>query len=244
MRTRSKGGLFAWVLGLAMMCGGAVSGAHAQAPSASSDQKATQQNAEHRAANDATTNEASGAEVDENEAYEHSAMVKKIGGMLGMKTETAALVFEWTNFAVLALALGYFMVRALPKLFRARTSAIQKELSDARTATEAASIRLNSVEERLSHLDAQIAEMKSQAEKDSAADELRIKAQVEDEKKKILAAADQEIAAASLHAQRQLQRYAAELAIEQAAKKLEISAETDRLLVQEFARRLGTGGAN
>jgi len=36
-----------------------------------------------------------------------------------------------------------------------------------------------------------------------------------------------------------LQQYAAELAIEQAARKLVISAETDRLLVQNFARRLG-----
>ena len=51
-----------------------------------------------------------------------------------------------------------------------------------------------------------------------------------------------------LHAQRQLQQYAAELAIEQAAKKLVISAETDLLLVRNFARRLGSidgkGGQN
>ncbi len=116
------------------------------------------------------------------------------------------------------------------------------------TATEQASVRLNSVEDRLSHLDAQIAEMRAQAERDSAADEVRMKAAVEEETKKILAAADQEIASASMQAQRQLQQYAAELAIEQAAKKLVISAETDRLLVQSFARRLGgddsKGGQN
>ena len=50
---------------------------------------------------------------------------------------------------------------------------------------------------------------------------------------------EQEIAAATIHAQRQIQKYAAELAIEQAARKLAISAETDRLLVQNFARNLG-----
>ena len=66
----------------------------------------------------------------------------------------------------------------------------------------------------------------------------RIKASVEDEKKKILAAAEQEIAAATMQAQKQLQQYAAELAIEQAARKLVVSAETDRLLVQSFAQRL------
>ena len=131
------------------------------------------------------------------------------------------------------------LVKILPKAFRSRNSAIQKHLVDARTATEEATARLSSVEERLSKLDGQIAAMQAQAEKDSAADEQRIKASVEDEKKKILAAAEQEIAAATTQAQRQIQQYAAELAIEQAARKLVVSAETDRLLVQNFARRLG-----
>ena len=46
--------------------------------------------------------------------------------------------------------------------------------------------------------------MRAQAEKDSAADEQRIKASVEEEKQKILAAAEQEIAAATTQAQRQI----------------------------------------
>lgn len=178
-------------------------------------------------------------EKDENDAYLHSASVKWIGEKLGMSTETAATVFQVANFAVLAIVVVGFLVKALPGVFRGRNSAIQKHLVDARTATEAANARMSSVEDRLSKLDGQIAEMKTQAEKDSAADEARIKASVEEEKQKILAAADQEITAATSHAQRQLQQYAAELAIEQAARKLVVSAETDRLLVQNFARRLG-----
>jgi len=187
-------------------------------------------------------------EEDQSEALKHSVMVKKLGGMMGVSTEAAATTFEVLNFAVLALAIGFFLVKALPKTFRARTSSIQKELVDARTATEEASARLNSVEERLSKLDGQIAEMKAQAEKDAVAEEQRMRAAVADEKVRILAAADQEIASASLMAQRTLQKYAAELAIEQAAKKLVVSAETDRLLVQNFARRLvgddSNGGQN
>ena len=62
--------------------------------------------------------------------------------------------------------------------------------------------------------------MRAQAEKDSALDEQRIKATVEEEKKKILASAEQEIASATAQAHRQLQQYAADLAIEQAARKL------------------------
>jgi F-type H+-transporting ATPase subunit b len=94
------------------------------------------------------------------------------------------------------------------------------------------------VEARLSKLDGEIAAMRVQSEKDSALDEQRIKAGVEDEKQKILAAAEQEIAAATVLARRQIQQYAAELAIDQAARKLVVTAETDRLLVQSFARRL------
>jgi F-type H+-transporting ATPase subunit b len=182
--------------------------------------------------------EAKDVEVDENDAYRHSASVKWIGAKLGLTTEQAAMAFEWANFAVLALAVLWALAKAMPKVFRDRNSAIQKHLVDARTATEEANSRLSGVEERLGKLDGQIAAMKAQAEKDSAADEQRIKASVEEEKKKILAAAEQEIAAATVLAQRQLQQYAAELAIEQAARKLVVTAETDRLLVQSFARRL------
>jgi F-type H+-transporting ATPase subunit b len=179
------------------------------------------------------------AEEDETASFKHSASVKKIGSMLGLSTEQAATAFEVANFAILAILMGLFLAKALPKTVRGRNATIQKDLVDARTATEEANSRLSGVEARLAKLDGEIAAMKSQADKDSALDEQRIRANVEEEKQKILASAEQEIAAATIHAQRQIQKYAAELAIEQAAKKLVITAETDRLLIQNFARRVG-----
>jgi F-type H+-transporting ATPase subunit b len=177
-------------------------------------------------------------EVDENEAYRHSPTVQKLGAMVGLNAEQAATAFTLLNFAVLAVLVGWFLAKNLPKTFRDRNSSIQKDLVDARTATEEASARLSSVEERLSKLDEQIAALRAQADKDSAHDEQRIRASIEEDKQKIVAAAEQEIAAATALAQRQIQQYAAELAIDQAARKLVVSAETDRLLVQSFARRL------
>ena len=195
-----------------------------------------------------TSSQANGEERDENDVYRHSAMVGKMGRMFGMSPAAASTVFEVGNFLLLAIGVGFVLAKVLPKTFRDRSSAIQKHLLEARVATEQANVRLSSVEERLSKLDGQIAGMKAQAEKDVAAEEARLRASVEDERRKILAAADAEIAAASQQAQRQLQGYAAELAIEQAARKLVITAETDRLLVQSFARRLGMddskGGQN
>jgi F-type H+-transporting ATPase subunit b len=187
-------------------------------------------------------------EEDENDAYRKSDSVKKLGALLGLNPEVSTIVFEVFNFVVLVLLLGWVIMKNLPKAFRNRNTAIQKHLVAARNATEEASIRLSGVEARLAKLDDQIAAMRAQAEKDSALDEQRIKASVEEEKQKLIASAEQEIASASTQARREIQRYAAELAIEQAARKLVVTAETDRLLVQGFARRLAgddpKGGQN
>jgi F-type H+-transporting ATPase subunit b len=176
---------------------------------------------------------------DTNYQYTHSPAVVKLGSMLGMKPDAAATVFTVFNFLIMVAALGFLLLKTLPKTFRNRNTKIQKNLVDARTATEEATARLNSVEARLSKLDDQIAQMRSQAHEDNAREEQRLKASIEDEKAKILAAAEAEIQNATTLARREIQRYAAELAIEQAVRKLVVSVETDRLLVEGFAHRLG-----
>jgi F-type H+-transporting ATPase subunit b len=213
---------------------------HAQAAPVAVTQAAT--------ASPQTSPESYEKEVDESEVYRRSDMVKKVGSMLGMNPAQAAIAFEVFNFVIMAILVGWVLIRALPKTFRNRSGVIQKQLVDARAATEEAAARLGGVEARLAQLDQQIAAMRAQAEQDSAHDEQRIKASLEEEKQKILASAEQEIAAATSQARRGLQQFAAELAIEQAAQKLVVTAETDRLLVQAFARRLAgddsKGGQN
>lgn len=189
-------------------------------------------------ASEAQPPEKSQPEQNEDDAYRKSDMVVTLGAKLGLNPEQSATAFEVTNFVLLAGAVLWVVVKVLPKELRDRNATIQKDLVDARTATEESRARLSGVEERLGKLDGEIAAMRVQAEQDSATVEQRIKATVEDEKKKILVAAEQEITVATSHAQKQLQQYAAELAIEQAARKLVVSAETDRLLVQGFAERL------
>ncbi len=159
-----------------------------------------------------------------------------------MSTERAAITFEVVNFVLLCIGVGFMLLKLLPKAFRKRTTEIQKKLVDARTATEEANARLNSVEARLGKLDGEIEAMRKQAEAAGVRDEQRMRAGIEDEKTKILAAADAEIQAATAHARRQIGQYAAELAVEQAARKLVVTAETDRLLIKSFAERLGGNG--
>jgi len=177
-------------------------------------------------------------EEDENEQYRKSAVVVALGSKLGLNADQSATAFQVFNFIVLASLLGWGLARALPKAIRGRNEAIGKHIREAEIATKEARARLSSVEDRLAKLDSEIAAMRAHAEQDAAKEEQRFRASVEEEKRNILAAAEQEIAAATIHAQQQLKQHAAELAIEQAARKLVVTAETDRLLVQGFAQRL------
>ena len=187
---------------------------------------------------DSTTTETSKPEQNEDDQYLKSPNVVALGKRLGLNPEQSATAFTIANFVLLAVGVAWLVIKIVPKSLRDRSASIQKDLADARTVTEEARARLSGVEERLSKLDSEIAAMRDHAEQEAAHAEQRIKAAVEDEASKILAAAEQEIAAATGHAQKQLQQYAAEMAIEQAARKLVVSAETDRLLVQGFASRL------
>jgi len=224
------------VLTLAVLLG---MGVHVRAVRAQAAAASQQKPAATASAPEAQTPEKNNPqEQNENDEYRMSPHVVEWGAKLGLNPEQAATAFTVTNFVLLALGVAWLVVKFLPKTIRDRNSAIQKSLVDARTATEEARERLSGVEERLGKLDGEIAAMRALAEQDSARAEQRIKATVEDGKVRILAAAEQEIASATSHAQKQLQQYAAALAIEQAARKLVVTAETDRLLVQGFAQRL------
>ena len=99
--------------------------------------------------------------------------------------------------------------------------------------------RLSSVEARLAKLDEQIAAMREQAEADLARERAAHPGQPSKKRRRRLLLLPRRRSVRYDAARREIQNYAAELAIEQAARKLVVTAETDRLLVESFARRLG-----
>ena len=171
--------------------------------------------------------------------YRHSPSVRWLAGVLHVDKETAARVFEYFNFAILAGAVLYGLLKFLPKTFRANRENIQHQLVDARKATEQAHERLAAIEQRLSRLDEEIAGISKQAEKDSVEDEARIKASIEAERKRIVDAVSKDIAAAGSAAQRELKNFAAGLAVDRAAQRISLTEDDDRALMQEFAQNLG-----
>jgi F-type H+-transporting ATPase subunit b len=191
--------------------------------------------------------QSSGEEQEEGEnVFRHSASVKYLARVFHTDKETAARIFEYLNFGVLAAAVLYALLKYLPKTFRAQRAEIQHKLADARTATEQANQRLSAIEKKLARLDEEIAAISKQAEKDSVDDEARIKASIETERQRIVEAVTRDVAAASSAAQRELKKFAAGLAVDRAAQRLSLSENDDRALIREFSETLSqhrNGGA-
>ena len=175
---------------------------------------------------------------DDQSQFKHSSSVQWVAKVTGLSLDRAYWLCVVLNFAVIAGAIFYFSRKNLPSVFRNRTASIQKAMQEARQASEDANRRLAEIENRLSRLAAEIAGMTATAEKEAAAEELRIKAAAEEDARKIVQSAEQEIAAAAKLARRELTAYAANLAVSLAARQIKVDTATDQALVRRFANEL------
>jgi len=184
--------------------------------------------------------EAAGEEKDEMEEFKHSASVRLVSRITGLNLQQSYWLCFILNFAVIAALFVWAGRKYLPGMFRDRTAAIQRAMQEAQKASEEARRKLAEIETRLQKLDVEIGMMRDQAEKEGAVEEARIQATAEEDARKIVASAEQEIAAAAKAARRQLTAHAAELAVGIAAKQIRVDAATDQALVRDFAAQLAT----
>lgn len=198
-------------------------------------------------------------EAEEENIYRHTALVATISDAVfhddaratdpekidlrEKHIEITARTFEWINTLIILLAIVLPLSRILPKVIRKRAQTLSQNLETARKTTAEANARLSAVEAQLARLDDEIGKIRAQVEEESKQDEARIKASIGEESARIVASAEQEIAAAAAHAQRGLKAFAADLAIEQAAKQMILTPETDRELIAEFVAS-ATNSAN
>jgi F-type H+-transporting ATPase subunit b len=176
-------------------------------------------------------------------------IVKWTAKTFGLTTETASGIFQFINFGIIVLLVGIPVIRILPKIFHKRSQTLVANLKTAREATEAANARLSAVEAKLAGLDDEIKKFRAEVERESLEDEARIKAALADESARIVQAAEQELSVAAAQARRGLRNFAADLAIEQAAKQMILTPETDKALIAEFVGQVsrdaaGKGGNN
>jgi F-type H+-transporting ATPase subunit b len=190
------------------------------------------------------TREAAGEEKDETAEFKQSASVRLIAKWTGMSLQHAYWLSMLLNFVVIAVVIGWAGRKYLPGMFSARTAAIQKAMQEAQKASDEARRKLAEIESRLMKLDVEIGMMRDAAEKDAGAEEARIQAAAQEDARKMVEAAQQEIASSAKTARRELTAYAADLAVGLAKKQIHVDAATDHTLVRRFAGELGTAEAS
>jgi F-type H+-transporting ATPase subunit b len=186
------------------------------------------------------TREAAGEDHEENENLKHSSTVHWLAGKTNLSVHGMHLLATSLNFAIV-VALAFWAGRKyLPAMFRNRSQAIQHALEEARAASQDANRRLADIETRLRQLDGEIGRMQVTAENEATAEEGRIQKAAEEDIRKVVLAAEQEIAAAGKQARRELAAHTAGLAIALARKQINVDSNTDQVLVRTFTAKLAT----
>jgi F-type H+-transporting ATPase subunit b len=169
------------------------------------------------------------------QAFLHEGpIVKWTAKTFNLSIAASAILFEIANFLIIALAIVVPLVRFLPGHLRQRKQKLHDDLESARKIKEDADARLAAVEAKLARIDEEIQKFLSEVEAESKGDETRIKASLAEESARIVESAEQEIDMAAAQARRGLRHFAADLAIDQAAKQLNLTPEIDRELIAEF----------
>lgn len=175
---------------------------------------------------------------EENATFKYSPAVRFIAQHTGLSLTSAFWICYSLNFAIIAILIWLAMKSNLPTMLRGRTQDIRKGIEEARRSSEEAGRRLQDIEARLSRLSVEISDMQKHAEAEAKAEEERILRSIEEEKHKIVHAAEQEVAQATSTARRELQKYAVGLAIEMAEKGIRLDASNDKALVEDFSEQL------
>jgi F-type H+-transporting ATPase subunit b len=183
-------------------------------------------------------------EAEENNVYRHTPLVEWIANKIHQPVETTSRIFEFANFAIIVLAIVIPLAKFVPKALKKRSETLRENLETARKASDEAKSRLAAVEAKLSKLDEEIASFRAEVERESIEDERRIKDSLELERVRILESAQQEIGNVAAQARRGLRAFAADLAVEQAAKQINLTPEADHALLTEFTADLASGGRN
>jgi len=173
---------------------------------------------------------------------------------LGLETARAAeekgeepareLFFKVVNFVVLVAALGYFLRKPATAFFRSRSASIQKGLEEGRKAEETSQAQLQAVEERLKHLEEEVAAFKAAARREMDSERQHLAQATAEEAARILEAARGQLAVAVRGARSELRDFAARQAVSWAEGILRdrLDEAGRKRLVRQFAANLEVRG--
>jgi len=173
-----------------------------------------------------------------------AAVVRLLARKTGLTVHQAHLVALGLNFATILVIAFWAARKFLPAMFRGRSASIQRALEEARAASQDANRRLAEIENRLRQLDVEIGRMQATAESEANAEEARVQKATEEDLRKVVLAAEQEIATAAKQARRELSTHTAGLAIALARQQINVDSNTDQVLVRTFASKLASSSGH
>lgn len=165
------------------------------------------------------------------------------GGALGKEesfAEKHELELKIANFLILAGLIGYFIGKNAGPFFAARSASIRQDMEASYRQNQEAQARAAQVEERLGRLEADIAALRAESQKEIQAESDRQAQRTAEEMAKIQAHTEQEIVSAGKAARMELKRYAAGLAVSLAEEKIRarMTPAAEDNLVQGFVQNL------
>jgi len=154
--------------------------------------------------------------------------------------EKHELELKIANFVILAGLIGYFIGKNAGPFFAGRSAGIRKDMDESLRQSQEAEARASEVERRLASLEADIAAMRAESDREIKAETERMSHVTAQEIAKIQAQSEVEIAAAGKAARMELKQYAAQLAVDLAARKIQaqMTPAAQDALVKGFVQKL------
>ena len=140
------------------------------------------------------------------------------------------------NLAVVVGLLVWVVRKPLANFYASRSESIREQLAEAQRARAEAEAKLAEIESKMSRLDQELGEMKAAAEKDAELEYKRLIEAADEESRKIVGKAKEEIEGITREAYLDLKAHAAELAVTLAGQKIkgQITEEDRRRLFENF----------
>ena len=147
--------------------------------------------------------------------------------------------FRWLNFAAVA-GLILFALRKAAPVFRRRAEEISGKIAEGARAREAAEKQRREVRAKINGIDAEVAGLRSDAKRATAAEAERIRALAKTEAEAVERAARAEIGAAERAARLELKARAARMAVERAEALLRenLTPNAEAALIRAFVAEI------
>jgi F-type H+-transporting ATPase subunit b len=145
--------------------------------------------------------------------YRSLASARAAEGEEAGKSAGRELIYKFINLALLVGTLAFLLRKPIAVFFAERSASIRRGLEEGRKALEASQAQLKTVEEKLQHLEDEIAAFKASAAREMEAERQRLKLAAAEEAERILQSARAQTEVAVRAAKLELKSYTAEQAV-------------------------------